>query len=228
MCGPGARSDIDRRLQTTGHILEWLAFSLPEEELKKTQMIKAANYLSGILLSMPHHDWEIGPLGHALHALAIYDERLFKASEEAAQVPVAENENTEERSPKAIDQKPTPAAIVDRAEPKLLDAKPAPQELEAQPAPKAIVDRPAPQAEPGEPNPLADDDQSRPTTDSNAKTIPPAQAGTGSPAPLDATPAPTAGEPAEKPSPAADVPDSSARKVRYSPLLPQRGPTWRR
>src|SRR6185437_14157860 len=42
--GPGNRSDIDRKLQTTGHTLEWLAFSMSEEELKTTPMTKAAGY----------------------------------------------------------------------------------------------------------------------------------------------------------------------------------------
>jgi len=229
--GPGARPDVDRRLQTTGHILEWLAFSLPEEELKNPQMIKVVNYLSGILLALPQHDWEIGPLGHALHALAIYDERLFKAYEEAAQAPVAAKENTEEPAPKAIDLKPAPKALVDRPEPKRLDEKPAPQVLEPQPepnasAPKAIADRPAPQAAPGEPKALAPDAPSGLTAESKAKTAPPIQAEIGAPALLDTNPASPAGEPAEKS--AVTDPDGSAWKLRYSPLSPQRGPSWRR
>jgi hypothetical protein len=43
-------------------------------------MIKAVDYVSTILLNNDRHTWEIGPLGHALHALAIYDERVFKDS----------------------------------------------------------------------------------------------------------------------------------------------------
>ena len=180
----GANPDLGRRLQTTGHILEWLAYSLPEEELKSKQMIKAADYLAGILLASPRRDWEIGPLGHALHALAIYDERLFKANEEAAQVPVAEKENTEERSPKVIDQKPSPKAIADRPEPKLLGAKPAPQVLEAQPAPKAIADRPAPASRAGRTQPVAPPttNRGRPADRQSPNTSPPAQADAGAPA----------------------------------------------
>ena len=29
------------------------------------------------MLQNRDHDWEIGPRGHALHALALYDERVF-------------------------------------------------------------------------------------------------------------------------------------------------------
>lgn len=79
--GPGARPDLGRRLQTTGHILEWLVFSLPERELTDPRVIKAVDYLSTIMLANPDRDWEIGPLGHAIHALALYNERVFQVIE---------------------------------------------------------------------------------------------------------------------------------------------------
>ena len=69
--------DVGRRLQTTGHITEWLAFSLPKDELVDAKMIKSVDYLATILLEHPNERWSIGPLGHGLHALAIYDERVF-------------------------------------------------------------------------------------------------------------------------------------------------------
>jgi hypothetical protein len=69
--------DIARRLQTTGHITEWLACSLPKDQLADPKMIKAVDYLATILLENPNQRWSIGPLGHGLHALAIYDERVF-------------------------------------------------------------------------------------------------------------------------------------------------------
>ncbi|MCE9603548.1 MAG: hypothetical protein K8U03_01445 [Planctomycetia bacterium] len=72
-----ARSDIDRRLQTTGHTLEWLAFSLSDEELRDPRMVKAVKYVTDILLNEDVSEWEIGHLGHALHALQIYNERVF-------------------------------------------------------------------------------------------------------------------------------------------------------
>ena len=66
-----------RRLETTGHITEWLAFSLSEDELRSPQMVKAVGYLTELLHHGRDEKWAIGPLGHGLHALAIYDERVF-------------------------------------------------------------------------------------------------------------------------------------------------------
>jgi len=71
-----AKSDIDRRLKTTGHVAEWLAFSMSDEELRDPRMTKAIDYLATILLDDQSRTWEIGPLGHGLHALAVYDARL--------------------------------------------------------------------------------------------------------------------------------------------------------
>ena len=70
-------NEIGRRLQTTGHITEWLAYSLPKDQLVDEKMIKSVDYLATILLENPNQRWSIGPLGHGLHALAIYDERVF-------------------------------------------------------------------------------------------------------------------------------------------------------
>jgi hypothetical protein len=69
--------DTARRLQTTGHIAEWLAFSLDKQELTDPRMVKAMSYLTDLLLENRGEKWSIGPLGHGLHALAIYDERVF-------------------------------------------------------------------------------------------------------------------------------------------------------
>jgi hypothetical protein len=70
-------NELGRKLQTTGHITEWLAYSLPKDQLTDEKMVKAVDYLATILLENPNQRWSIGPLGHGLHALAIYDERVF-------------------------------------------------------------------------------------------------------------------------------------------------------
>ena len=75
--GRDASGDIDRRIQTSGHILEWLVFSLPENELTDPRLVHAVNYLSTVMLNYRQKDWEIGPRGHALRALALYNERVF-------------------------------------------------------------------------------------------------------------------------------------------------------
>ncbi len=70
--------DIDRKLQTTGHMMEWLAWSLPDESLRDPKVIKTVNFLADILANNPNKAWSIGPLGHGLHALVIYHQRMYK------------------------------------------------------------------------------------------------------------------------------------------------------
>lgn len=69
--------DLARKLQTSGHILEWLAFSLSNEELHGEPARKAVRFLSRMLVENPERPWEIGPLGHGMHSLLIYDRRMF-------------------------------------------------------------------------------------------------------------------------------------------------------
>jgi len=79
--GRGDRDDRDRKLQTTGHITEWLAYSLPVEHLTDPRMVSAIDFLATLLDGDRKAEWAIGPMGHSLHALALYDERVFIAAE---------------------------------------------------------------------------------------------------------------------------------------------------
>ena len=69
--------DIDRKVQTTGHILEWLVGSLDQEMLYDTRVVAATEFLARALAREPSREWKIGPMGHALHALTIYQERAW-------------------------------------------------------------------------------------------------------------------------------------------------------
>jgi len=69
--------DVDRKIQTTGHILEWLVASLDQEKLYDRRIVAAAEFLCQALSREPSRDWKLGPLGHALHALNIYQERAW-------------------------------------------------------------------------------------------------------------------------------------------------------
>ena len=69
--------DIDRKVQTTGHILEWLVASVPQRQLYDSRIVAAAEFLASALAREPSREWKIGPLGHALHALNIYQERAW-------------------------------------------------------------------------------------------------------------------------------------------------------
>ena len=69
--------DIDRKIQTTGHILEWLVASLDQNDLFQPRVTAAVEFLNASLAREPSREWKIGPLGHALHALTIYQERAW-------------------------------------------------------------------------------------------------------------------------------------------------------
>ncbi len=80
--------DPASQLRTTGRVLEWLAMSLPEKRLEDARVVSAVDYVTQLLGSQ-RYQWnapslstrEIVSLGHALHALAIYDERVFKPAD---------------------------------------------------------------------------------------------------------------------------------------------------
>jgi len=69
--------DIDRKVQTTGHILEWLVGSLDQQDLYQPRVVAAVEFLATSLARQPSREWKIGPMGHALHALTIYQERAW-------------------------------------------------------------------------------------------------------------------------------------------------------
>ena len=71
--------NVERKIQTTGHILEWLIYTLPEEQLQSPPIQKAIRYLLSTLGAEPSRDWPIGPRGHSLRALALYNQRVFGA-----------------------------------------------------------------------------------------------------------------------------------------------------
>lgn len=76
--GPGNKGDIDRKLQTTGHLLEWLLYAATEKELKNSRTMKAANYLANIMYSNRNKKkWDAGIQSHAIHALLLYDRLVF-------------------------------------------------------------------------------------------------------------------------------------------------------
>jgi hypothetical protein len=87
--GPGADADIDRRLKTTGHQLEFLIYAASDEQLTNYRMVRAVNYLSNIMWANRGRDWEAGPLGHAIHALVLYDRLVFAPHDQPAPTPVA-------------------------------------------------------------------------------------------------------------------------------------------
>jgi hypothetical protein len=84
--GRGDEDDIDRRIKTTGHILEWLCYSLSDAELREPRTIRAVTYLANLMYSNYDRDWEVGPMCHATHALLLYDERVFMPFDKPGEV----------------------------------------------------------------------------------------------------------------------------------------------
>jgi hypothetical protein len=75
--GRASSRDLERRLQTSGHILEWLVHAMPKEDLTQPRVLKAVDYLTSLMTRHRERDWGIGPRGHAIHALVLYNERVF-------------------------------------------------------------------------------------------------------------------------------------------------------
>ena len=69
--------DVDRKLQTTGHIVEWLLTVTPDSQLENPRLVQAIRFLLSSMYGDLQHDWSIGPKGHALRSLAIYHQRVF-------------------------------------------------------------------------------------------------------------------------------------------------------
>jgi hypothetical protein len=84
--GSGDEDDINRRIKTTGHILEWLCYSLSDEQLREPQTVRAVTYLANLMYSNYDNEWEIGPRSHATHALLLYDQRVFQPYDKEGEI----------------------------------------------------------------------------------------------------------------------------------------------
>jgi hypothetical protein len=75
--GPGHISDMERRINTTGHTLEWLALALSNAELRESWVRDAVNALTVMIFDIQGSPMEGGSLYHAVHGLVIYYARLY-------------------------------------------------------------------------------------------------------------------------------------------------------
>ncbi|MGD0516068.1 MAG: hypothetical protein ABSA26_00910 [Thermoguttaceae bacterium] len=92
LSGRGANRDDASALRSSGYVLEWLALSLPEDRLDDPGMAAGMSYLINALNAQRYLNnlpvlstREIAGAMRALHALAIYDERLFRPSDSEQQ-----------------------------------------------------------------------------------------------------------------------------------------------
>lgn len=77
--GRADNGDVDRKIQTTGHIVEWLLTITPDSELQNPRLVAATNFLLRAMAQGRSRDWSIGPKGHALRSLAMYYERVYRS-----------------------------------------------------------------------------------------------------------------------------------------------------
>ena len=74
---PGTSPDIATRIGTTGHTLEFLTVSLPDDELRQPWVSRAVVHLLECLERTQKFDLECGGLYHAVHGLELYRARRF-------------------------------------------------------------------------------------------------------------------------------------------------------
>jgi len=105
----GRGGTVVDQLYSTGHILRWLVFSLPEDQLRDPQIVRGVSFLTNALATRRYRSHipstsarEIAARLGAVHALAIYDERLFAPYDEQkkaeAEREKAQQEKTEKES----------------------------------------------------------------------------------------------------------------------------------
>ena len=76
--GPGNnQTDLTLRIHSTGHVLEWLALALSDQEVRAPWMEDAANALASMILRNSNQGLDGGAVYHATHGLEIYRNRVF-------------------------------------------------------------------------------------------------------------------------------------------------------
>jgi hypothetical protein len=71
--------DLDRKVQTTGHMVEWLLTVTPNSQLQNPRLTAAIRFLLESMDEERDRDWSIGPKGHALRSLAMYYDRVYQS-----------------------------------------------------------------------------------------------------------------------------------------------------
>lgn len=78
---PATSAEIDKRIGTTGHVLEFLMVALNDDEVREPWVTRAVVHLVGCLEKTQQFDLECGALYHAMRGLGLYRTRRFGARE---------------------------------------------------------------------------------------------------------------------------------------------------
>ncbi len=71
--------NLDRKIQTTGHMVEWLLTITPDSQLQNPRLVQAVRFLLASMYNERDREWKIGPKGHALRSIAMYYERVYRS-----------------------------------------------------------------------------------------------------------------------------------------------------
>ena len=91
----------ERKVQTSGHMLEWLMFTMSDDELKSPKVAKGIDFLLSKIYDQRDNKWPIGPRGHATRAVGLYNARIKEILNQ-----------TSETAPSQSASKTTPAPII--------------------------------------------------------------------------------------------------------------------
>lgn len=145
MIRPGVTTDITRRINTTGHTVEFLVQALPQQRLREPWLVRGVVALCEMLKLSESLSVECGSLYHALHGLLIYREKLYgkwqpftppELNREVAPAPPVKDDAAGTPPAENAGQQPAPPADEPAAPPKAETPAPAP------PAPKEKDDSP--------------------------------------------------------------------------------------
>ena len=89
---PATTPDVEKRLNTTGHVLEFLVMALSDEQLKEPWMTRSVVTLCDMLEQTREFDLSCGGLYHSAHGLALYRFRRFGAAPTAVASTPAESD----------------------------------------------------------------------------------------------------------------------------------------
>jgi hypothetical protein len=73
-----SKRELGPRIAGTGHVLEWLALALTDDELRQPWVEEAASALAQMILENQNNPIDGGALYHAVHGLYMYRARVFQ------------------------------------------------------------------------------------------------------------------------------------------------------
>ncbi|MFG0253987.1 MAG: ADP-ribosylation factor-directed GTPase activating protein isoform b [Rhodopirellula sp. JB053] len=85
--------DLQRKVQTTGHMLEFLLTHLPDEDLVDPHVVRAVRFIVNSMGKVKIDDAGVGYRGHALRSLAMFHRRVYGTAPDYPRPQVASSHN---------------------------------------------------------------------------------------------------------------------------------------